>query len=140
LTTFDHLRKHNKRKSLSSLLIILLLFSMLPPGAIAATQPPAAPVFNPDGGSFVDSVEVGIDNIATGSTAYYTTDGTDPRVADSVYRVVYNELFTLTSSATVKETVYDGTSGQWSGEVGAVLSITPHAPPIASLPGTLAAR
>jgi hypothetical protein len=57
----------------------------------------ATPTINPDGGSFTVTVEVTLDTTTTDATIYYTTDGSTPSTASSMY----TGPFTLTASATV---------------------------------------
>ena len=66
--------------------------------ALAAPQPAAAPVIDPNGGSFTGEQTVTITCETEGARIYYTTDGSDP-TADST---LYTGAFTLTESATVK--------------------------------------
>ena len=75
--------------------------------ALAAPQPAAAPVIDPNGGTFTGEQTVAITCETEGARIYYTTDGGDP-TADST---LYTGAFTLTESATVKAiAVKDGCS------------------------------
>ena len=47
--------------------------------------PAVIPVFDPSGGTFVDSVTVTISSSTPGSSIYYTLDGNDPDTTSSVY-------------------------------------------------------
>ncbi len=73
---------------------------------------PSPPSFNPDGGTFPGPVSVTIADIAEGTTAFYTTDGTDPTTNPGA--LSYSSAFTVTSSATVKAVVYHRALEVWS--------------------------
>lgn len=65
--------------------------------ATPIVQPAATPIINPNGGTYFGSVSVSLSS-ANGASLYYTTNGTDPTQASTLY----SAPFTLTSSATVK--------------------------------------
>ncbi len=60
----------------------------------------AAPVFNPDGGTFTGSAQVTITSATDGATIYYTTDGNDPVVSKS--SIANGGTVNLTESCTLK--------------------------------------
>lgn len=64
----------------------------------------AAPTFSPNGGAVLAGTEVTIACETEGATIYYTTDGTEPTTASTVYTeaIVVNEALTLKAIA-VKE-------------------------------------
>ena len=63
-----------------------------------ATDPVAKPQISPNGGFFMESIEVAISTSTTGATIYYTTDGTVPTPASTQYTTP----FALTQTTTVK--------------------------------------
>lgn len=70
----------------------------------------AAPTFTPDGGAVLAGTEVTIASATEGATIYYTTDGTEPTTASTVYTeaIVVNEALTLKAIA-VKEGMENST-------------------------------
>src|SRR5207249_3758210 len=61
-------------------------------------QPAAPPTFSPAGGTFVGSVAVTMSTTTSGASIYYTTDGSTPTTASSVY----TGPVTLTKTTTLK--------------------------------------
>lgn len=61
----------------------------------------AVPTFTPDGGAVLAGTEVTIASATEGATIYYTTDGTEPTTASTVYTeaIVVNEALTLKAIA-----------------------------------------
>lgn len=66
--------------------------------AMTAPESVAAPVVDPNGGSFTDAQTVTITCATEGASIYYTTDGSDPTTESTLY----TGAFELTESATVK--------------------------------------
>src|SRR5262249_53767258 len=70
--------------------------------ALLVTQPPAAavsaPAINPNGGTFANSVSVGLQTSTSGASIYYTTDGTNPTQSSKLY----SAPFALTATSLVK--------------------------------------
>lgn len=62
------------------------------------TLVPAAPTFSPDGGSFLGSVDVTLASATPGASIRYTTDGSDPTAAGTLYGAPIH----LTGGTTVK--------------------------------------
>jgi hypothetical protein len=62
------------------------------------TQTVATPTFNPAAGTYVESVSVSIATTTSGATIHYTTDGSAPTTASTVY----GAPITLTKSATIR--------------------------------------
>jgi hypothetical protein len=58
----------------------------------------STPAISPDGGSFVTSQAVTLSTETTGTSIYYTTDGSTPTTGSTLY----SAPFTLTANATVK--------------------------------------
>src|SRR5206468_1024620 len=61
-------------------------------------QAAAPPTFSPAGGTFVGSVAVTMSTTTSGASIYYTTDGSTPTTASSVY----TGPVTLTKTTTLK--------------------------------------
>ena len=83
-----------------------------PAGISTNTQPAAVivnnlptvttPTITPAGGTFTNSVLVTLACSTTGSTIYYTTDGSDPTASSTLY----NAAFMLNNSATIKAAAF----------------------------------
>ena len=69
-----------------------------PRGGGGGTPTVATPTLSPNGGTFVSSVEVTLATSTGGATIYYTTDGSAPTTASTMY----SGPFTLTESAVVR--------------------------------------
>ncbi len=65
-----------------------------------------APTFSPAGGSYLAAQQVTISDSTTGSTIYYTTDGTTPTTSSAVYSSPITVSTTETLSAIAVETGY----------------------------------
>ena len=83
-------------------------------------QGTAPPVIDPNGGSHFDSVDVNITTITPGATIHFTTDGSTPTTASSVFTAPV----TLTASATVKA-IAVRTGFNDSSETSAVFDVQP---------------
>jgi Chitobiase/beta-hexosaminidase C-terminal domain len=70
--------------------------------ALSVAQPSTAavtaPVITPNGGTFVNSVSVGLQTSTSGASIYYTTDGTSPTQSSKLFTAP----FALTATALVK--------------------------------------
>lgn len=76
----------------------------------------AAPVFSQHGGTIVAGQSLSMTNPDSVGTLYYTTDGSDPRLAGGAVAgtaLVYNSAITLPGSITLKARVKN-TDGEWS--------------------------
>jgi hypothetical protein len=80
----------------------------------------AGPTISPSGGTYTAAQTVAISDIASGDTAYYTTDGTNPETSSTA--VTYSAPFTVSQSATVQAAVHDPTNG-WSSVTVATFTI-----------------
>ncbi|NPV90615.1 MAG: hypothetical protein HPY50_07585 [Firmicutes bacterium] len=100
-----------RSKGISLLVLAALLVTLIMPGmAMAAVE---NPMIHPNGGTYDEDISVTISNIHSGSTAYYTTDGSDPRDVNDAEE--YDGAFKVDESLTVKAAVYDG--DEWSSVV-----------------------
>ena len=107
---------------------LTLMLSVQPGLATVTSLSP--PDIYPDGGTYDNFLDVIIDNIPSGDTAYYTTDGSDPRSINSGSSFPYGIPFTVNHSQTIEAAVYDQTDG-WSGVNSAVFTIVSTTPPSA---------
>ena len=82
-------------------------------GVASATQ---VPTISPSGGEYTSSETVTIGNIDSGDTAYYTTDGSNPRTSSTATE--YSGSFTVSESEIVLAAVKDS-SDDWSSVTGA---------------------
>ena len=80
---------------------------------------PPEPEISPDGGTYTGSQNVTIANIASGDTAYYTTNNSDPR---SLTNTAYTGSFAVSQTETVNAAVYDNAGG-WSAVASAAFTI-----------------
>jgi hypothetical protein len=107
---------------------LTLMLSVHPRLAAATTVSP--PDIYPDGGTYDNFLDVIIDNIPSRDTAYYTTDGSDPRNINSGKSFAYGIPFIVNNSETVEAAVYDQAAG-WSDVNSAVFTIISATPPSA---------
>ena len=107
----------------------LTLMLSAQPGLVVAASP-SPPDIYPDGGTFDNFLDVIIDNIPDRDTAYYTTDGSDPRNINSGASFPYGVPFTVNKTRTVEAAVYDYSAG-WSSVNSAVFTIISTTPPSA---------
>jgi len=123
------LRRQCRWIALLMMMASLMLMLSVHPGLAAATSL-SPPDIYPDGGTYDNFLDVIIDNIPSGDTAYYTTDGSDPRSIDSGKSFAYGIPFIVNNSQTVEAAVYDQAAG-WSGVASAVFTIISSTPPSA---------
>ncbi len=75
----------------------------------ASSDSVPVPAIVPNGGAFTAAQSVTIGNIPGGDTAYYTTDGSNPKTGNNLY----SGAFDVSTSETVRAAVYDQAAG-WS--------------------------
>jgi hypothetical protein len=95
----------------------LLSVLLIQAGFASATQ---VPTISPSGGEYTSSETVTIGNIDSGDTAYYTTDGSNPKTSSTA--VTYSGTFTVSQSEIVRAAIKDS-SGDWSSITTAVFII-----------------
>ncbi len=78
------------------------------------------PTIDPAGGTFTYSQEAAIDGIFSGETAYYTTDGSDPRSSSTA--IPYTDGINISQSSTIKAAIHDPVAG-WSSVAAATFTI-----------------
>lgn len=78
----------------------------------------AQPVFNPQGGSFLDSVKVSITTTTTDATIYYTTDGSAPSTSSTQY----SSPLTFTKTTVLKAIAVKGNDKSSVSEATYVIS------------------
>ncbi len=101
-------------------------------GVWPATQPPD---LTPFGGVVAAGASLTISGASTGSTIYFTSDGTDPRVEGgevSPTAIVYSAPVTLAASGRIKARIRSD-SGEWSAVTEALYLVDPVAPSAANL-------
>ncbi|HEX3039625.1 MAG TPA: X2-like carbohydrate binding domain-containing protein, partial [Caproiciproducens sp.] len=86
----------------------------------AAMCSPAVPTFSPNGGGpYTSGQTVTLGNIASGNTAYYTTDGSDPMTSST--KIQYTAPFLFSHNGTVTARTYNSEGG-WSKMVSAAFT------------------
>jgi uncharacterized protein (DUF779 family) len=108
-------------KWISLFVIVSTLVSLLLMQAGMASATTLQPSINPAGGSYTTAQTVTIYNIASGDTAYYTTDGSNPETSST--RIVYTGPFTVYQSETVQAVGYDSIDG-WSSITASSFAIS----------------
>ena len=93
--------------------VVFLSVLLIQAGLASATQ---VPTISPSGGEYTSSQTVTIGNIDSGDTAYYTTDGSNPKTSSTATE--YTTPFTVSQSELVLAAVKDS-SGDWSSVTGA---------------------
>ncbi|MGD0622646.1 MAG: chitobiase/beta-hexosaminidase C-terminal domain-containing protein [Thermacetogeniaceae bacterium] len=93
--------------------VVFLSVLLIQAGLASATQ---VPTISPSGGEYTSSQTVTIGNIDSGDTAYYTTDGSNPKTSSTATE--YSGSFTVSQSEIVRAAVKDS-SGDWSSVTGA---------------------
>ncbi len=93
-----------RSKWLALFVIVATLVSLLLLQAGIASAATLQPSINPAGGTYTSAQTVTIYNIASGDTAYYTTDGSNPETSST--RIAYTGAFTVYQSETVEAVDY----------------------------------
>ncbi len=100
------MRRQCRWIALLMMMATLTLMLSVQPGLATVTSL-SPPDIYPDGGTYDNFLDVIIDNIPSGDTAYYTTDGSDPRSINSGSSFPYGIPFTVNHSQTIEAAVYD---------------------------------
>ncbi len=96
--------------------------------AVTVNSLAGAPAITPGGGSYdaPQSITVSISaDLAVDQAVYYTTDGSDPTVAGSVYYTGPFSLYLPQGTTTVRAAVYDSGTGIWSAMTEAAFTVAP---------------
>ena len=123
------MRRQCRWIALLMMMTSLTLMLSVQPGLASVTSL-SPPGFYPDGGTYDNFLDVTIENIPSGDTAYWTTDGSDPRIRSNISSSPYNSPITVNYSETIEAAVYDETAG-WSSVNSAVFTIVSTTPPAA---------
>jgi hypothetical protein len=87
------------------------------------------PTIDPAGGTFTYGQVAVIDGIFSGETAYYTTDGSDPRSSSTA--ILYTDGINISQSSTIKAAIHDPVAG-WSNVASATFTINSSSTPATS--------
>ncbi|NPV90426.1 MAG: hypothetical protein HPY50_06615 [Firmicutes bacterium] len=108
------------------------VFTINTPPVIPVVETVAAPVINPNGGTFTEAQSVTISSATSGATIRYTADGSEPTAASTTYK----GAITVSGSTTIKAKAFkDGMTD--SGMTSAVFTI--NTPPVIPVVETVAA-
>ena len=86
-------------------------------GAVAGAT--ADPVFTPAAGTYTEAQSVTLSSTTTGAKIYYTTDGTEPTSASTLYTGAIN----VAATTTIKAIAYDASNANPSAVVSALYTI-----------------
>ena len=114
---------------LNRFLLIGLLCSAFQPALFGATSVPSTPSFSTGTGTYYAPPKVTISEATSGAVVHYTTNGTTPTTASTVY----SGPLTISSTTTLKAVaVYPG--GSTSAVGAATYTLTSPATPVIGLP------
>lgn len=99
------------------------------PGSTNAT---AAPTFTPPAGTYTSAQSVTLTSTTSGAKIYYTTDGTEPSSASTLY----TGAISVAATTTIKAIAYDASNANPSAVVSALYTIN-LSPSITATPTTL---
>ena len=101
-------------------------------GTTGGTPATANPVFTPAAGTYTEAQSVTLSSTTTGAKIYYTTDGTEPTSASTLYTGAIN----VAATTTIKAIAYDASNANPSAVVSALYTIN-LSPSITVTPTTL---
>src|SRR5258708_5702203 len=76
----------------------------------SGTPTAATPTFSPAAGTYTSAQSVSLNDVTTGATIYYTTDGSTPTTASSKYSTAINVTATTTINAIAVASGYNNSS------------------------------
>jgi hypothetical protein len=85
----------------------------------------SAPIFNPPGGTFTNSVAVTLSSATPGATIRYTTNGADPNAGSPIY----SAPITLNATTTIKARAFKPGMGDSAVTPAAYTIVPPPGPP-----------
>jgi len=102
-------------------------------GSVTAAAPTATPTFSPVAGTYTSVQNVTLASATAGAKIYYTTNGTDPTSASTLY----SSAIAVSTTTTIKAIAYDASDANPSSIASALFTINIPVPTITLTPTTL---